>query len=79
MTREIILVEMVIQDDLSTEKNRAFTDPDKAENYFRQLIIDLGTNDEEELACYIDQGFADIETTDGWISINTKTITFEED
>ena len=38
MIREIILVEVVNQDDMSTDKSKAFTKTEKAEEYFKKIL-----------------------------------------
>ena len=79
MTREIILVEVVRDSDLSTDWVKAFTDLVKAENYFRTLIAKFEiTDDEEEISYFLDCGFCDFDYLDEKMSILIHTIPFEE-
>lgn len=76
MTREIILVEVVNGNDLSTDDCRAFTDDEKAKEYFIGLIWEYKiTDDIEEAECFYEDGFCDFEN----MSIITKCIILEED
>ena len=60
MNREIILVEVVNKADMSTEKSRGFTDSDKAEKYFEELVREWFPNiEQDELDNALDDGFFD--------------------
>ncbi len=78
MVREIILVEIIVKDNMSTEKSRAFTDSDKAESYFKKILReDIHLVNEEDIECALDDGFYDLE--DEGISVSIKEIYLEED
>jgi hypothetical protein len=78
MVREIILVEIIVKDNMSTEKSRAFIDSVKAEDYFKKsLRDDIHLVDEEDIEYALDNGFYDLE--DEGISVSIKEIYLEED
>ncbi len=81
MNREIILVEVVNKPDMSTEKSRGFTDTEKAETYFVDLIKEtFGELEEEDIEYALDNGYFDFSyDEDDERSITIKEITFEDD
>jgi len=84
MKREVILVELINGSDLSTDKSKTFTNTEKAEKYFSDLVREWIPNvEEDELDVALDDGFYDlILTTKGKKekkSVVIKAITFEED
>ena len=80
MIREIILVEVVNKADMSTEESKAFTNAEKAENYFKKLLEEsFGELDEEDLEMAIDNGYYDSDDIVDGQSVIIKEISFEED
>ena len=84
MIRPILLVEIVNKSDMSTDKSKGFTDTDKAENYFTDLVKEWFPNiEQDEIDNALDDGFYDfILTTKGkkeMKSVIIKEISFEED
>lgn len=85
MNREIILVEVITKSDMSTEKSKAFTKVEKAENYFAELIKEMfPTIEQDEIDNALDDGFYDYKLrlpkgVREEKSITIKEITFEED
>ena len=83
MNREIILVEVITKSDMSTEKSKAFTKVEKAENYFADCVRELMSNiEQDEIDNALDDGFWDCKysgVTNDEKSVIIKEITFEED
>ena len=78
MTREVILVEVVTQSDMSTDKSKTFTNTEKAESYFTDIMkTDFDIADEEMIGIALDCGFFDDDINGK--SIIIKEISFEED
>ena len=78
MTREVILVEVVTQSDMSTDKSKTFTNTEKAESYFTDIMkTDFDITDEEMIGIALDCGFFDDDINGK--SIIIKEISFEED
>ena len=78
MTREVILVEVVTQSDMSTDKSKTFTNTEKAESYFTDIMKnDFDIADEEMIGIALDCGFFDDDINGK--SIIIKEISFEED
>jgi hypothetical protein len=81
MVREIILVEVVNQDDMSTDKSKAFTKTEKAEEYFKKILReDIHLIDEDDIEDALDNGYYD-DPDDGGCgtSVIIKEISFEDD
>ena len=81
MIREIILVEVVNQDDMSTDKSKAFTKTEKAEEYFKKILReDIHLINEDDIEDSLDNGFYD-DPDDGGCgtSVIIKEISFEDD
>ena len=80
MTREIILVEVVDKNTISTDYCKAFTDSYKAEDYFRSLVSKFNvTDDEQDISAFLDNGFCDFDFFGEPMSIIIKTISFDCD
>ena len=84
MKREVILVEIVTKSDLSTEKSKTFTNTEKAEKYFEDLVKEWFPNiEQDELDNALDDGFYDFKLSargnKDMKSVIIKEITFEED
>ena len=84
MKREVILVEIVTKSDLSTEKSKTFTNTEKAEKYFKDLVKEwFPTIEQDELDNALDDGFYDFKLSargkKDMKSVIIKEITFEED
>jgi hypothetical protein len=78
MTREIVLVEVVIKDNMSTEKSKAFFKTEKAEAYFKQILKDdVHLVDDDDIEAALDDGYYD-DDSEG-ISVIIKEISFEDD
>lgn len=76
MNREVILVEVVNSVDASTDKSKTFTNTEKAEKYFEELVKEWFPNiEQDELDNALDDGFYDFESE----SVVIKEITFEDD
>lgn len=60
MVREIILVELIIGYDISTDKSKAFADVKKAEDYFTELLKEWFPDiEQDEIDNALDDGFYD--------------------
>jgi len=84
MTKEIILVEVVNKNDMSTSENKAFTITEKADDYFRFLVGKYGiTDDGNDIEAFLEDGFCDfndyIYGNGEMKSIITKCIAFDYD
>jgi len=84
MAKEIILVEVVCKDDISTSNSKAFTNVKKAEDYFKSLIGKFHiTDDGEQIEEFLDDGYCDFNDTffghGEEHSIIIKEISFEEE
>ena len=78
MITTIILVEIIVKDNMSTDKSRAFIDSEKAENYFKKILRDdIHLVDEEDIEFALNSGFYALE--DEGISVSIKEIYLEED
>ena len=75
MNREIILVEIINKDDMSTDKAKAFTKTEKADAYFATLLRqEFGVTNNDTILDALDNGFYDKENR----SASTKVITLED-
>jgi len=75
MNREVILVEVINKADMSTEKSRGFTDTEKAEKYFVDLLKEYVTNiDEDDIEDALDNGYHDF----SYDEIDERSITIKE-
>ena len=80
MNREIILVELINKADMSTEKSRGFTDTEKAEKYFVDLIKEtFGELEEEDIEYALDNGYYDSDDIIDGQSVIIKEIILEDD
>ena len=80
MNREVILVEVINSSDLSTEKCKTFSNTDKAEKYFRELVRDFGITNEDDIDGCLDDGFCDTFDSNGDdVCVMIKEITFQDD
>ena len=84
MKREVILVEVINGSDLSTEKSMVFTDTDRAEDYFTELVREwFPAMEQDEIDNALDDGFLDFDLTSSSgnerKSVSMKVITFEFD
>lgn len=82
MNREVILVELVNKSDMSTDKSKTFTNTEKAEKYFTELVKEFIPNaEDDEIDAALDDGFYDYDEGYGFEekSVIIKEITFEED
>ena len=80
MNREIILVELINKADMSTEKSRGFTDTEKAEKYFVDLIKEtFGELEEEDIEYALDNGYYDFDDIVDGQSVSIKEIMLEDD
>ena len=78
MIREVILVEVVTQSDMSTDKSKTFTNTEKAESYFTDIMkTDFDIADEAMIRLSLACGFFDDDINGK--SIIIKEISFEED
>lgn len=81
MTREIILVTLIDGEELNLEKSKAFTNTDKANEYFKNLIKE---NFEENVADWTEQDFEEclddgffMDDTHFCVYINEITLDYE--
>lgn len=80
MNREIILVELINKADMSTEKSRGFTDTEKAEKYFVDLLKEtFGELEEDVIECALDDGYFDFNDIEYGQSVSIKEIILEDD
>ena len=80
MNREIILVELINKPDMSTEKSRGFTDTEKAEKYFVDLLKEtFGELEEEDIEYALDNGYYDSNDIVEGQSVSIKEIILEDD
>ena len=83
MIREVILVELINKSDLSTEKSKTFSNVEKAEKYFEELVREWFPNiEQDDLDNALDDGFYDFNlrgATNEDKSIVIKEITYIED
>ena len=80
MNREIILVELINKADMSTEKSRGFTDTEKAEKYFVDLLKEtFGELEEEDIEYALDNGYYDSDDIVEGQSVSIKEIILEDD
>lgn len=80
MVREVILVEVINKADMSTEKSRGFTDNDKAEKYFIDLLKEtFGELEEEDIEYALDNGYYDFDDIVDGKSVSIKEIILEDD
>lgn len=80
MIREVILVEVVNKADMSTDKSKAFTNTEKAESYFADLVREHFSNVKQyDIDVFLDNGFFDFISETGELSVIIKEISFEED
>lgn len=80
MNREIILVELINKPDMSTEKSRGFTDNNKAEKYFVDLLKEtFGELEEEDIEYALDNGYYDSDDIVDGQSVSIKEIILEDD
>ena len=80
MNREIILVELINKPDMSTEKSRGFTDVEKAEKYFIDLLKEtFGELEEEDIEYALDNGYYDFDDIVDGQSVSIKEIILEDD
>lgn len=80
MVREVILVEVINKADMSTEKSRGFTDSDKAEKYFIDLLKEeFGELEEEDIEYALDNGYYDSDDIVDGKSVSIKEIILEDD
>ena len=80
MVKEVILVEIINKSNMSTDKSKAFTNTEKAEAYFKELLEEaIGELDEEDVECALDDGYWDFCEGLEEKSISIKEISFEED
>ena len=80
MNREIILVELINKADMSTEKSRGFTDTEKAEKYFVDLLKEtFGELEEEDIEYALDNGYFDFNDIECGQSVSIKEIILEDD
>ena len=80
MNREIILVELINKADMSTEKSRGFTDTEKAEKYFIDLLKEtFGELEEEDIEYALDNGYYDSDDIVEGQSVSIKEIILEDD
>ena len=80
MNREIILVELINKADMSTEKSRGFTDSNKAEKYFIDLLKEtFGELEEEDIEYALDNGYYDSDDIVEGQSVSIKEIILEDD
>lgn len=60
MVKEIILVEVVTKNNMTTEKSKAFTNTEKAEKYFADCVHGIMPNiEQDEIDNSLDDGFWD--------------------
>ena len=79
MNREIILVELINKADMSTEKSRGFTDTEKAEKYFVDLLKEtFGELEEEDIEYALDNGYYDSDDIVDGQSVIIKEIILED-
>jgi predicted DNA binding protein len=80
MIREVILVEVITKSDMSTEKSRGFTDSEKAEKYFIDLLKEeFGELEEEDIEYALDNGYYDSDDIVDGKSVSIKEIILEDD
>lgn len=84
MNRELILVEIVNKNDMSTDKSKAFNNTEKAEEYFTELVKEwFPTIEQDDIDNALDDGFYDFVLTHKGEkeekSVMIKEITFVED
>ncbi len=80
MIREVILVEVVTKSDMSTDKSKAFTNTEKAEKYFKDLLEEtFGELDEDEIEMALDNGYYDSDDIVDGQSVIIKEISYEDD
>lgn len=85
MIREIILVEIVCSSTALTKKSKGFTDTEKAENYFTELVKEVfPTIEQDDIDNALDDGYFDFVMSypDGsqeQQSVTIKEISFEDD
>jgi hypothetical protein len=80
MKKEIILVEVVNGYDLSTDYCRCFSNTVSADEYFRTLVGRFNiTDNEDDIDCFIEDGFCDFDYEGEKMSIITKCVIYEED
>ena len=80
MVREVILVEVINKADISTEKSKAFTNTEKAEKYFIDLLKEeFGELEEEDIEYALDNGYYDFDDIVDGKSVSIKEIILEDD
>ena len=80
MIREVILVEVVTKSDMSTDKSKTFTNTEKAEKYFKDLLEEtFGELDEDEIEMALDNGYYDSDDIVDGQSVIIKEISYEDD
>lgn len=80
MIREVILVEVVTKSDMSTDKSKIFTNVEKAEKYFKDLLEEtFGELDEDEIEMALDNGYYDSDDIVDGQSVIIKEISYEDD
>lgn len=80
MIKEVILVEVVTKSDMSTDKSKTFTNTEKAEKYFIDLLKEeFGELEEDDIEYALDDGYYDSDDIVDGKSVIIKEISFEED